>query len=477
MGVGRLGNLLATTSTDFKSAAKGKAPAVPSDSAMSGHTPLLGVDTRWSTATGSRRSYSSVGDVQSIGGSPIRKSHSPETYRSGNPLSNVPEEVDDEDLEELLEEEGLYLGSYKRLVQTYTLVPVTSILVWLLAAFVPPLIWPTDAPTTPPVPYFPTPLLELLLSVSLFALSHSLNPYLFALAGALLPHAVSASILGTALHVLLRNALRISAIPLLRLTVPDDTAMYRAPAFRRLWWLALGWSLAEVTVGIEQGYETLALYRDVLVPEGRARELATVALLAEVRASKNGGAMSASPHRAWDERLRESMSHGEDGVTVQEVMASPVRRDPRTMNGADIQLEVDKDFDELVAIKAREELEELYGFPAIRIPVFVSCLLRIASILLSIGFVLLLSAGYLTSPLAVSTVLVKNAMIAPVSPSWSEGTFWCTFAAVCGVNWGLSLLHTPVFLPRVGVHVVAYVGLLVGLGTLFAGLGVWDALS
>jgi hypothetical protein len=41
------------------------------------------------------------------------KSHSPETYRSGNPLSNVPEEIDDDDddLEELLEEEGLYLGA------------------------------------------------------------------------------------------------------------------------------------------------------------------------------------------------------------------------------------------------------------------------------------------------------------------------------------------------------------------------------
>lgn len=77
---------------------------------MNGHTPLLGVDTR-SPAAGSRRSYGSVGDVESIRGSPIVKTHSPETYRSGNPLSNVPEEIDDEDLEELLEEEGLYLGT------------------------------------------------------------------------------------------------------------------------------------------------------------------------------------------------------------------------------------------------------------------------------------------------------------------------------------------------------------------------------
>ena len=107
-----------------------------------------------------------------------------------------------------------------------------------------------------------------------------------------------------------------------------------------------------------------------------------------------------------------------------------------------------------------------------RVPVFVSCLLRIASILLSLGFVLLLSAGFLALP-----GLETNAMIEFVPPSRSQGTFWGTFVAVCGVNWGLSLLHTPVFLPRVGVHVVAYLGLLVGLGTLFAGLGVWDALA
>ena len=243
--------------------------------------------------------------------------------------------------------------------------PLTSLLVWLLTAFIPPLIWPTVAPTTPHVPYFPTPLSELLLSVSLFALSHSLNPYLFALAGALFPHPLSASIIGTTLHVLLRNALRVAAFPLLQLAVPDGAAMSSAHAFRHLWWFALGWSFAEVAVGIVQGYETLALYRDVIVPEGRAREVAAAALLTGARVPKNGGATSPSPTRARDERLWESMSRGEGGAAVSEVIGSPVRQFPTTTNGMDIQLEVDKDFDELVAIKAREELEELYGFPAI----------------------------------------------------------------------------------------------------------------
>jgi hypothetical protein len=107
---------------------------------------------------------------------------------------------------------------------------------------------------------------------------------------------------------------------------------------------------------------------------------------------------------------------------------------------------------------------------------FVSCLLRIASIFLSLGLVLLLSAGYLTSPLA-EPPTAEDVLTANIPPSWSNNIFWGTFSGVCAVNWCLSLLHTPVFLPRVGVHVVAYLGLLVGLGTLFAGLGVWDALS
>ncbi|KAI0252251.1 hypothetical protein BJV78DRAFT_1275022 [Lactifluus subvellereus] len=396
----------------------------------------------------SRNSYGTISEHQP--GPSFRKNHSPETYRGGHPLFNVPEEIDEEDLEEPLEAEGLYLGSYSRLVQIYTIVPVASLLVWLLAASVPLLALPTHPSTIPHAPFFPTPLPELLLSISLFALLHLLDPCLFTLAGVLLPHPTAQSVLGTALHVLLRNALCTAAFPMRGLTLPSGIATFRAPAFRHVWWLALGWSLAEVVTGIAQGYETLALYRDVLVPEGRARELLM----------------------------------SEDGGTIMDVAGSPVRGrwpDPssssvRTTNDAEIQLEVDRDFDELVAVKAREELEELYGFPPIRVPVFVSCLLRVASILLSLGFVLLLSAGYLTSPLA-SPPAAEDVTMVTIPPSWTNSIFWGTFAGVCGINWSLSLLHTPVFLPRVGVHVVAYLGFLVGLGTLFAGLGMWDALS
>jgi short subunit fatty acids transporter len=105
-------------------------------------------------------------------------------------------------------------------------------------------------------------------------------------------------------------------------------------------------------------------------------------------------------------------------------------------------------------------------------------LLRIASIFLSLGIALLLSAGYIASPLALFSKAEDELELATIiPPCWTNRLFWGTFLGVCAINWGLSLLHTPVFLPRVGVHVVAYLGLLVGLGMVFAGLAMWDALS
>jgi len=371
-------------------------------------------------------------------------------------------------------------------------VPVTFLLVWIVLAIAPLLLWPSPSSTTTPhAPYFPTPLPELLLSISLFSLSHQLNPYLFAFAGVLFPHPTATSVLGTALHVVLRTALRTAALPMLALTVPGGTATFRAPAFQRVWWLGLGWSLAEVTAGIVQWYETLELYRDVLVPESDAHELvasATSTWPPTQPKTNESGRDSVSPPPAADEWLRESLSRGEDGGSGTEALGSPVRgrqqqqqatdRLSCVTNDAEIQLEVDRDFDELVAVKAREELEELYGYPAIRVPVFVLCLLRIASILLSLGIILLLSAVYLASPLAIPPVAEETFMkTRTIPPSWSNGLFWGTFLGVCAVNWSLSLLQSPVFLPRVGVHVVAYLGFLVGLGILFTGLGVWDALS
>jgi hypothetical protein len=55
--------------------------------------------------------------------------------------------------------------------------------------------------------------------------------------------------------------------------------------------------------------------------------------------------------------------------------------------------------------------------------------------------------------------------------------FIITTPLVLLLHASLAILHTPTLLPRVGVHTAAYVGVLVGIMTFFAGLAVWGALS
>lgn len=52
-----------------------------------------------------------------------------------------------------------------------------------------------------------------------------------------------------------------------------------------------------------------------------------------------------------------------------------------------------------------------------------------------------------------------------------------TLPILLAVHAFLTLMHTPWILPRLGIHTVVYIGLLVSLGLFFGGLGVWEALT
>jgi len=81
------------------------------ESAPGDRRPTLNIDTRPSFTVGTRQSYGAIGERQSIGGSLLKCKNNIGTSRSDHPLFDVPEEVEDGDLEVLLEEEGFYLGS------------------------------------------------------------------------------------------------------------------------------------------------------------------------------------------------------------------------------------------------------------------------------------------------------------------------------------------------------------------------------
>lgn len=89
--------------------------------------------------------------------------------------------------------------------------------------------------------------------------------------------------------------------------------------------------------------------------------------------------------------------------------------------------------------------------------------------MINLGLTLVLAASYLQSPLSFPNE--------PVSPIYSNRLLFITFPVVAFLHLVLSLIHTPPLLPRLGVHTTAYVGFMVGLGSVFAGLAFWGALS
>ena len=108
-----------------------------------------------------------------------------------------------------------------------------------------------------------------------------------------------------------------------------------------------------------------------------------------------------------------------------------------------------------------------------KIPVFVSCLQRVDSILLSVGITLTLAASYLHSALS------KPARESGVTDHFlsKNRPFLVAFPLVLLLNLFLNILHTPLVLPRIGVHTAAYISFLLGLGSFFIGLGLWGALA
>ncbi|KAI0742882.1 hypothetical protein C8Q80DRAFT_1330140 [Daedaleopsis nitida] len=383
----------------------------------------------------------------------------------------------------------IFAGSYKTTVALYGLVPLTSLLVFLFLAALPEWMWPVRNPAHPTLPRsFPSPLPEFLLSAAFWSLSHHLRAPLYTLGSLLFPRTL-VTVVFNVLYVLLAQLLRLAALAALRvrheMAYPRPT--WHDGAFRTVWWLALGWGFADAATSVAQGYEQLSLYRSVMVPVERVRDI-----LAQSRAQAQWGTgsltRSGSGSREYmplSPRTEPAQGGGGSGtgagaggagVTAAATEAGAVanenarrRKDPMGLEEA-IRLAVDEDVEQLIHLQEREELEEVYGTPVIYIPVFVPCLQRVDSFLFSMGFTLVLAWAYLLSPLAFPPG-------SDPAPLYSNRPLAITFPLVCAVHLFLSLLNSPLALPRIGVHTAAYVGLLVGLGGFFTSLGLWGVLS
>ncbi|KAF7297383.1 hypothetical protein MIND_00971800 [Mycena indigotica] len=372
---------------------------------------------------------------------------SPERIRVDGPLNRVPEVDepayhDDEWVDEdLLESEGLYRGSYKRLVLLYTLAPLTIIVTIALLAFLPQIAYhdhkkDNDYPYPALLPY---PIPEILLPAALFALTHLLRPTLSAIPNLLISESLTATLISTVLTSILSTFARLISLCFLLI---QSYAKYKQPtwhdpAFIRIWWAGLGWAAAEGVVAVAQGYSGLALYRDVLVTSPIASSGVATPDSTEQQLSASVERTPLLPRRTSS--YQSSIPHPMNSSTI--------LTDPDT--------ELENDLDQLLALKARDELEDVLGLPLVYIPPFIPPLQRINAILLSLGLFLLLGVSLsVHGPIAVLLI----------------GLAAATHAL-------LSTLHAPGVLPRVGLHSAAFISAVVSLGVLFTGLGVWGGVS
>ncbi|EKM52380.1 uncharacterized protein PHACADRAFT_260710, partial [Phanerochaete carnosa HHB-10118-sp] len=340
----------------------------------------------------------------------------------------------------------------------YTFVPLSSLLLLGCLACCPRLFWKYEIhPPESHPPYFPPPLPYFLVSSALWSLAYLLRTPIFALVSSVFDgfSPVLVTLAFNVLHVLLYNVFRLSSLPILRIrdAMQHDIATWHDPAFYRVWWVALGWATIDVAVGIWQSYTQIALYRNVMVPEDRVPQV-----LAQ---GSEGGSMTNLLSADLEEAVPLS-PRADTPKTTNSV--------PRTLDEA-IRAAVDQDLEQLMNLKEREDVEEIYGLPVIKIPVFVSCLQRLDSILLSTGITLTLSASYLNSSLS---LLVPKSNVTHL-PSTNRPLL-IAFPCIVLLNLFLNLIYTPLILPRIGVHTTAYISFLLGLGTFFTGLGLWGAL-
>lgn len=177
------------------------------------------------------------------------------------------------------------VGSYPRLVRLYTFVPLTSLVTWLLLGVFVPLAFIPRQPHHPHPKFFPSPLPEFVTSAALWSFSYQLRLPLFSLISSVIENSNVAVILHASLHVIVYNLLRLAALPILGIR---NDMEHKFPtcsdyAFFRVWWASLGWSFVEVVVAIWQGYEQLALYKDIMIPSSRVKEFLRAAVPPEER--------------------------------------------------------------------------------------------------------------------------------------------------------------------------------------------------
>ncbi|RXK40497.1 hypothetical protein M231_02149 [Tremella mesenterica] len=355
---------------------------------------------------------------------------------------DIPESVEEEYMNE--DDSPIIQVSWKYMSRLYLLVPLISLL-WLallilLVTFAwPPTEYERTAGQKYPHPFLPWPFLT---GIFASCTVQILREPIWVISSFLTSHPTPIS---TIVHTLLHELLRLSTLPII---VPSPVS-----GFHSSYYLGLGWGTAEVTWGVVKGWEQLTLYEDIMP--------------------------SLPPPSASHSPLLEPSVPNTQGKDIQSVVPSSsvgtdVEEDLELQREMEEEEELFKKVDILERMRARRELEEVIGIPFPNIPFPLHLLWRLDTLLLNLGLTLIISSFYF-NPRPIyhhpSIIITEVATVARGTPSkW----LWLAWTSVAILHLIVNLTWKVV--GRVGVGAVTWGGLIVALGSVFAGLGCWGGL-
>jgi len=243
-------------------------------------------------------------------------------------------------------------------------------------------------------------------------------------------------ILPTLLQVFIAELVRLATLIVNR---PDQHLETDAYELYVSCWVALGWGTAEVVASIFQGYSHLVLYRDY-APDGQTE-----------------------PSTPFE--MRESMD-SEEGL--------PEVDEERNYSQSPLALSeyIDDQLSDLLNMKRISELEEAYGMSITDVPIIISAIQRIDSLLASLGLTLLISSAFRHLPISYPPPTPPSP--SPIIPP--SRSLALPFLFVLLIHTFLSMLWTPRVLPVIGIHTASFVALMLSIGCVFAGLWRWGVL-
>ncbi|WVQ84621.1 hypothetical protein IAT38_006776 [Cryptococcus sp. DSM 104549] len=390
---------------------------------------------------------------------------------------------DDDDLESEAGLQPVVDVTWKYMSRLYLLVPIIT-LVWLaLLILLVTYAWPPSRKEREAGQQYPHPLLPKPLLIGVFASCtvQTLRVPTYVVVSWLCFSPTATMFLSRTLHTIIHELLRMSTLPLI---VPSPTS-----GFHSSYYLGLGWGLAEAAWGIVNGWEQLALYQEVMRPADDAglrlpsdEEEIQAALgdaTPEERAKMEPAAAATAKREGLLSAVVERDEEGYDSVD-DEREAELTEEEEEEEDQLD-EAELERKVEILERMRERRELEEVIGLPYPCIPFPLHLLWRLDTLLLNLGLTLLLSAFYFSpQPIYRHSSPFSDDLAAAHSPpaespdSEPSRWLWLVWALVVVVHVAVSLVWKVV--GKVGIGAVTWGGLIVALGSVFAGLGSWGGL-